>query len=153
MLLDKHTANAMQACPSLQAKRVTPHTLRHTNAMLLRAEKVDIYTIALWLAHESTKSTEIYLHADDKLKQQAIDRTARRALHPSDTSHPTDSSRSSNVCSYPTQAARLVTQSVRSYGTDTQGLSRRGAGQPRHAYNTAAGGQGRAFGPRLAPRP
>ena len=36
---------------------------------------VDILTIALWLGHENTKSTEIYLHADDKLKQQAIDRT------------------------------------------------------------------------------
>ena len=44
--------------------------------MLLRAEKIDIYTIALWLGHESTKSTEIYLHADNQLKQQAIDRTA-----------------------------------------------------------------------------
>ncbi len=27
--------------PSLTSKRVTPHVLRHTNAMLLRAEKVD----------------------------------------------------------------------------------------------------------------
>ena len=34
-------------CPSLKAKRVTPHTLRHTNAMLLRAKDVDIATIAL----------------------------------------------------------------------------------------------------------
>lgn len=76
VLLDKHTATAAKVCPSLEAKRVTPHTLRHTNAMLLRAEKVDIYTIALWLGHESTKSTEIYLHADNQLKQQAIDRTA-----------------------------------------------------------------------------
>jgi integrase/recombinase XerD len=82
VLLDKHTATAAQACPSLQTKRVTPHTLRHTNAMLLRAEKVDIYTIALWLGHESTKSTEIYLHADNKLKQQAIDRTAPTGTPP-----------------------------------------------------------------------
>jgi integrase/recombinase XerD len=51
VLLDKHTATAAHACRSLQTKRVTPHTLRHTNAMLLRAEKVDIYTIALWLGH------------------------------------------------------------------------------------------------------
>ena len=82
VLLDKHTATAAHACPSLQAKRVTPHTLRHTNAMLLRAENVDIYTIALWLGHESTKSTEIYLHADNKLKQQAIDRTAPTGTPP-----------------------------------------------------------------------
>jgi integrase/recombinase XerD len=58
-LLDKHTATAARRCPSLASKRVTPHVLRHTNAMLLRAENVDILTIALCLGHESTKSTEI----------------------------------------------------------------------------------------------
>jgi len=65
-LLDKHTTTAARRCRSLQTKRVTPHVLRHTNAMLLRAENVDIHTIALWLGHESTKSTEIYLHADNQ---------------------------------------------------------------------------------------
>jgi integrase/recombinase XerD len=77
-LLDKHTATAASDCPSLHHKRVTPHVLRHSNAMLLlNAEKnVDIHTLALWLGHESTKSTEAYLHADNKLKQQAIDPTA-----------------------------------------------------------------------------
>jgi integrase/recombinase XerD len=63
--LDKHTATAARACPTLRTKRITPHTLRHTNAMLLRAENVDIYTIALWLGHATVKSTEIYLHADN----------------------------------------------------------------------------------------
>jgi integrase/recombinase XerD len=82
LLLDKHTATAARVCPSLTTKRVTPHVLRHTNAMLLRAENVDILTIALWLGHESTKSTEIYLHADNKLKQQAIDRTAPTGTPP-----------------------------------------------------------------------
>lgn len=73
-LLGKHAATAARQCPSLRAKRVTPHVLRHTNAMLLRAQKVDLVTIALWLGHESTKSTEIYMHADNKLKEQAIER-------------------------------------------------------------------------------
>jgi integrase/recombinase XerD len=82
VLLDKHTATAANACPSLATKRVTPHTLRHTNAMLLRAENVDIFTIALWLGHESTRSTEIYLHADNKLKQEAIDRIAPTGTPP-----------------------------------------------------------------------
>ena len=35
-LLDKHTSTAAARCPSLPSKRVTPHALRHTNAMLLR---------------------------------------------------------------------------------------------------------------------
>ena len=81
-LVAKHAATAARDCPSLKAKRVTPHVLRHTNAMLLRAKNVDIYTIALLLGHESTKSTEIYLHADNKLKQQAIERTAPTGTPP-----------------------------------------------------------------------
>jgi len=44
--------------------------------MLLQAERVDIATIALWLSHESIKTTYIYQHADNQLKQEAIDRTA-----------------------------------------------------------------------------
>ena len=89
-----------QTCPSLTTKRVTPHVLRHTNAMLLRAENVDIATIALWLGHESTNSTEIYLHADNKLKQQAIDRTAPPGTPPGRYQPPTRSSRSSKHCDY-----------------------------------------------------
>jgi integrase/recombinase XerD len=81
-LLDKHTSTAATECPSLHNKRVTPHVLRHTNAMLLRAENIDIHTIALWLGHESTKSTEVYLHADNKLKQQAIERTTPTGTPP-----------------------------------------------------------------------
>lgn len=76
LLLTKHAATAATRCPTLQAKRVTPHVLRHTNAMLLRAKGVDIATIALWLGHESIKTTHIYEHADPKLKEQAIARTA-----------------------------------------------------------------------------
>jgi integrase/recombinase XerD len=81
-LLDKHVHTAAVQCPSLAAKHVTPHVLRHTNAMMLRAKDVDLLTIALWLGHESTKSTEIYLHADSKLKQQAIDRTTPIGTRP-----------------------------------------------------------------------
>jgi integrase/recombinase XerD len=75
-LLRKHIAAATPSCPSLAAKRVSPHALRHTNAMLLRAQRTDIATIALWLGHESIKTTYIYQHADNKLKQEVIERTA-----------------------------------------------------------------------------
>jgi integrase/recombinase XerD len=74
-LLDKHTSTAAVTCSSLKGKRVTPHTLRHTNAMLLLANN-DIATVALWLGHESTRSTEIYIHADDQVKQKAIETVA-----------------------------------------------------------------------------
>src|SRR3954452_13489677 len=52
-LTAKHAATASIGCPSLTAKNVTPHVLRHTNAMLLKANGVDIATIALWLGHQS----------------------------------------------------------------------------------------------------
>jgi site-specific recombinase XerD len=76
LLVTKHAATAATNRPSLTAKCVTPHALRHTNAMLLRAKDVDIATIALWLGHESTQTTHIYEHADPALKEKAIARTA-----------------------------------------------------------------------------
>lgn len=82
VVVSKHAAAAATGCPSLQAKRTSPHTLRHTNAMLLRTKGVDIATIALWLGHESTQTTHIYEHADPALKEQAIARTAPLGAKP-----------------------------------------------------------------------
>jgi site-specific recombinase XerD len=62
-------------CPSLNAKHITMHTLRHTAAMRLLLAGNDITVIALWLGHEQISTTNIYLHADMTHKQQAIDRT------------------------------------------------------------------------------
>jgi integrase/recombinase XerD len=73
-LLDKYAHTAEQRCPSLRAKRVTPHVLRHSTAMGLLAEGVDSAVIALWLGHESLQSTQMYVHADMTIKQQALDR-------------------------------------------------------------------------------
>jgi integrase/recombinase XerD len=82
LLVSKHAATAAAGCPSLTAKRATPHVLRHTNAMLLRAKDVDIATIALWLGHETTQTTHIYEHADPALKEKAIARTAPLGTKP-----------------------------------------------------------------------
>ncbi|MEO7836503.1 MAG: tyrosine-type recombinase/integrase [Acidimicrobiales bacterium] len=75
-LLAKHVATAASRCPSLHAKRVTPHTLRHSCAMQLLQHGVDIAVIGLWLGHEKMQSTQTYLHADLSIKQRALDRTA-----------------------------------------------------------------------------
>ena len=71
-LVTKHTATARCACPSLIGKTVTPHTLRHAAAMALLQRGVDLSVIALWLGHESTETTEVYLHADMQLKERAL---------------------------------------------------------------------------------
>lgn len=75
-LLDKHVRTATPHCPSLAAKRITPHTLRHTCAMNLLQSGIDVATIALWLGHASTHATQAYLHADLQMKEQALSRTA-----------------------------------------------------------------------------
>ena len=73
--LARHVALAGQTCPSIGAKHVTMHTLRHTAAMRLLLAGNDITMIALWLGHEQIATTNIYLHADMTHKQRAIDRT------------------------------------------------------------------------------
>jgi site-specific recombinase XerD len=71
-----YCGRAAAGCPSLAAKHVTVHTLRHSAAMRLLLAGVDITVIALWLGHESLTSTQAYLHADMQQKQQAIAKTA-----------------------------------------------------------------------------
>jgi integrase/recombinase XerD len=72
--LARSVALARNKCPSIRAKRVTMHTLRHTAAMRLLHAGNDITVIALWLGHEQIATTNIYLHADMTHKQKAIDR-------------------------------------------------------------------------------
>jgi site-specific recombinase XerD len=81
-LVAKHTATAANHCPSLQAKTVTPHVLRHSAAMALLGAGVDITVIALWLGHESPTSTRVYLHADLAMKEQALARTTPPGTSP-----------------------------------------------------------------------
>lgn len=74
-LLAKHVASASLQCPSLKKKRISPHVLRHTAAMELLQHGVDRSVIALWLGHESVETTEIYIQADLKMKEQALAKT------------------------------------------------------------------------------
>jgi integrase/recombinase XerD len=73
--LAQHLSAATARCPSLTAKNVTAHTLRHTAAMRLLHAGVDTSVIALWLGHEQADTTQIYLHADLALKEKALART------------------------------------------------------------------------------
>ena len=49
--------------------------MRHTAAMNLLRQGVPITVIALWLGHRSVESTMKYLHADPKIKEDAMERT------------------------------------------------------------------------------
>jgi integrase len=54
------------------SSKVTPHVLRHTAAMQLLQHGIDRSVIALWLGHESVETTQMYLHADLRLKEEAL---------------------------------------------------------------------------------
>ena len=82
-LVARHLATARLVGPSLQTKAVTPHTLRHAAAMALLQCGVDLSVIALWLGHESTETTEVYLHADMALKERALAHASPSGLVPS----------------------------------------------------------------------
>ena len=75
-LVEKHTLAASKTCPSLAGKRISPHVLRHSTAMELLHHGVDQSVIALWLGHESVETTQIYVHADLRLKEKALARIA-----------------------------------------------------------------------------
>jgi integrase/recombinase XerD len=68
----KHVLSASRSCPSLVGKRVSPHVLRHSTAMELLHHGVDQSVIALWLGHESVETTQVYVHADLRLKEKAL---------------------------------------------------------------------------------
>lgn len=81
-LLAKHVATARATCRSLCSKRVTPHVLRHSLAMDLLQHGVDRSVIALWLGHESMETTQVYLHANLELKEQALAKTQPFSARP-----------------------------------------------------------------------
>ena len=87
--LHKHVENAAVNCAELASKHVTVHTLRHTAAMRFLAAGIDVSVIALWLGHEQTATTSIYLHADLHIKRQALERT-RQLNSPAGEFHPDD---------------------------------------------------------------
>lgn len=63
---------ASAVVPSLIAKRVSPHTIRHTTAVHLLRAGVDINTIRAWLGHVSLDTTHVYAEVDMEMKAKAL---------------------------------------------------------------------------------
>ncbi len=57
--------------------------------MTLLRRGVDQTVIALWLGHESVETTQIYLHADMRLKERALGHADPHGAKPA-RSHPKD---------------------------------------------------------------
>ena len=71
-LVERHARKARAHVPSLAAKRVSPHAIRHTTATHLLRAGVDINTIRAWLGHVSLTTTNIYAEVDLEMKAKAL---------------------------------------------------------------------------------
>lgn len=72
-ILRKHVATAAATCPSLAAKRVSPHVLRHTCALTVLQATKDLRKVSLWLGHAHMQTTEMYTRADPSVKLEALE--------------------------------------------------------------------------------
>ena len=71
-LVERYVRKIRSQMPSLAAKRVSPHTIRHTTATHLLRAGVDINTIRAWLGHVSLDTTNIYAEIDLEMKAKAL---------------------------------------------------------------------------------
>ena len=88
-IVRKYVISTSKTCASIKGKRVSPHVLRHSTAMELLQNGVEPTVIALWLGHESVETTQVYTHADLKLKEKALARVAT-STSSSSRYHPND---------------------------------------------------------------
>jgi site-specific recombinase XerD len=72
-VLKRHVKAAQQQCPELRKKRISPHVLRHTCAMIVLQATQDIRKVSLWLGHSELATTEIYTRGDPSEKLEAIE--------------------------------------------------------------------------------
>ena len=72
-ILRKHVRTASEHCPSLEGKRISPHVLRHSCAMMILQATGDLRKVSLWLGHADIQTTEVYLRADPTDKLEAIE--------------------------------------------------------------------------------
>jgi site-specific recombinase XerD len=71
-LVERYAARVSARLPAVRAKRVSPHTIRHTTATHLLHAGVDINTIRAWLGHVSLNTTNIYAEIDLETKARAL---------------------------------------------------------------------------------
>ena len=71
-MVTRHASKLAKTMPSVNDKRVSPHTVRHTTATHLLQSGVDINTIRAWLGHVSVETTNIYAEVNMEMKAKAL---------------------------------------------------------------------------------
>lgn len=72
-LLRRYAERARKSAPTIKAKRVHPHTCRHSAAVHLLRAGVDLVTISHWLGHASVETTNRYAAVDLATKRKALE--------------------------------------------------------------------------------
>lgn len=72
-LVRKYGISARKNCLEVP-ENVHPHLFRHSLAMSLYQNGVDLSLISQWLGHSCVETTLIYAHADTEIKRQAIEK-------------------------------------------------------------------------------
>jgi site-specific recombinase XerD len=81
-VLAKHRPSAVARCPSLAEKRLSPHVLRHSCALMMLHATGDLRRVALWLGHADIQTTERYLRVDPSEKLDALAAVVPPTLQP-----------------------------------------------------------------------
>jgi len=71
-VVKRYARRAAANVPSIAAKQVSPHIIRHTTATHLLRAGVDINTIRGWLGHVSLNTTNVYAEVDLEMKAKAL---------------------------------------------------------------------------------
>lgn len=71
-IIKQRCLKAANICPSLNGKKIGPHTFRHTIAMHLLQAGVDLSIIKSWLGHVNLATTHAYIEIDMEMKRKAL---------------------------------------------------------------------------------
>jgi len=79
-IIGKYAILAKNQCPSIAAKAVNPHTIRHTTAMHLLRAGNDVNMVSYWLGHADTNTTHIYVETDMEMKRRMLQKAGAPAV-------------------------------------------------------------------------
>lgn len=71
-IVKRHTSNLSPNTPDKKRRRISPHVFRHSTAVGLLEQGVDINVIRAWLGHVSLETTNRYVEITLRTKQAAV---------------------------------------------------------------------------------
>jgi site-specific recombinase XerD len=76
--IKKYGEAAQKICPSIP-NRVHPHQLRHSRAMHLYRNGMQLPLLQQFLGHSEMQTTLIYAYADTEMKREAIEKADKKS--------------------------------------------------------------------------